>query len=178
MGSRSHRDIPSDRRQLSLFRCPRVSPRLSASHGPSTSSSQQLLKPEKRRKWKPGVSCVSVRATDLTYPVQDLEGPPGRARQKSHGPGVLEKGEEAGEDWKHWAPFPVKALSQAHTRHMCVLYVLVVSADHMPDLGIGLALFCPDPTPHLSCSSLRLLRVWKLRDLGSMACRREHQEKA
>lgn len=60
---RSHRDIPSDGRQLSLFRCPRVSPQLSASHGPSTSSSQQLLKPEKRRKWKPGVSRMSVRAT-------------------------------------------------------------------------------------------------------------------
>lgn len=77
-GCSPHRDIPSVCRQLAPFRCPGVSPRLSASHSPSTSSSQQLLKPEKGRKWKPGVSRCSVSATG-----QPAQSGPGRPPRKS-----------------------------------------------------------------------------------------------
>lgn len=62
-GCRPHRDIPSVCRQLTLFRCPGISSQPSTSHSPSTSSSQQILKPEKRRKWRPYVSRLSVSAT-------------------------------------------------------------------------------------------------------------------
>ena len=74
-------NIPSVRRQHSLFRCPGVSLWLSASHGPATSSGQQLLNPEMGRKQKPGVkACLSV--------------PPGELRRRAM---------EAGPEWKHWA---------------------------------------------------------------------------
>lgn len=64
-------NIPSVCRQHSLFRCPGVSLRLSASHGPATSSGQQLLKLETGRKQETRCQRLSVSA-------------PRRAGQESH----------------------------------------------------------------------------------------------
>lgn len=126
-------NIPSVRRQHSLFRCPGVSLWLSASHGPATSSGQQLLKPEMGRKQKPGVkACLSV--------------PPRELHRRAM---------EAGPEWKHWLcmngiPGP--------GRHRCVCVAMLL-AYHTPDSRRGLVLSCPYPTLYLSCSSPGPLRV-------------------
>lgn len=87
-GHRPHRDIPSVCRQLAPFRCQGVSPRLSASHSPSTSSGQQLLKPEKGRKWKPGVSRLSVSATGQPAQSGTWKGPQEERARKATAQGV------------------------------------------------------------------------------------------
>lgn len=174
-GHRPHRDIPSACRQLAPFRCQGVSPRLSASHSPSTSSGQQLLKPEKGRKWKPGASRLSVSATGQPAQAGTWKGPQEeRARKATHrefeGSVV-----EAGQDGQHGAP----AILRAALSHVRLCTCSWAPLTHVPKSEMGLVLSYPDSTPCLSCSSPRLFRVWKqLRDLGNMDRRRQYREKA
>lgn len=107
-GRRPHRDIPSVCRQLTLFRCPGISSQPSTSHSPSTSSSQQILKPEKRRKWRPYVSRLSVSATGQPAQSGTWKLPPPPTWKNQAGKPWNRRSEgkevEVGKDWKHWAP--------------------------------------------------------------------------